>query len=348
MDKKPLYLITGGSGFFGVHMAGKLLQEGVAVRLADINDLEEPKLIGRVEFYKGDVRDKDFMLSTCKDVDVVIHAAASLPIQASAEKIKSVNLEGTRTTLEAAHERGVKRYIQISSTAVYGVPRFHPIYETSEIVPLGPYGKSKWEAEGICREFRAKGMHICIIRPKTFLGPERLGVFQILFDWMRRGKKLYVVGPGTNRYQLLAISDLVHAVWLASNSEKSNSEFNIGATEFGTINSDFAVVLDYAKSGARLVYLPAGPAKMILRFLEVTKLSPLVQWQYETMDKDSFVDVSKAMKLLNWKPMKSNAETLLENYKWYEEHWQEFEGKSGLTHRVPWNQKILKLVRFFS
>ena len=175
-------------------MAEKLLSEGVAVRLADLNELEEPRLIGKVEFYKGDVRDKEFMLSACKDVDVVIHAAASLPIQASAEKIKSVNLEGTRTTLEAAHERGIKKYVQISSTAVYGVPRFHPIYETSEIVPLGPYGESKWAAEAICREFREKGMHVCIIRPKTFLGPERLGVFQILFDWVRRGKKIYVIG----------------------------------------------------------------------------------------------------------------------------------------------------------
>ncbi len=288
------------------------------------------------------------MLSACKDVDVVIHAAASLPIQASAEKIKSVNLEGTRTTLEAARERGVKKYIQISSTAVYGVPRFHPIYETSEIIPLGPYGESKWEAEKICREFREKGMHVCIIRPKTFLGPERLGVFQILFDWVRRGKKIYVIGDGTNKYQLLAVSDLVHAIWLASLSGNSNTEFNIGAIEYGTMNSDLQFVLDYAKTDAKLSHLPPRLTKMILRFLELTRLSPLVQWQYETMDKDSFVDVSKAMKLLNWTPQKSNAETLLENYKWYEAHWQEFEGKSGLTHRVPWNQKILKLVRFFS
>ncbi len=329
-------------------MAEKLLKEGVSVRLSDISDLEEPKLIGKVEFYKGDVRDEEFMLNACKDVDVVIHAAASLPIQASAEKIKSVNLEGTRITLEAAHERGVKKYIQISSTAVYGVPRFHPIYETSEIVPLGPYGESKWAAEAICREFREKGMHVCIIRPKTFLGPERLGVFQILFDWMRRGKKIYVIGDGTNKYQLLAVSDLCHAIWLASLSGDSNTEFNIGATEYGTMNSDLQAILDYAKTNARLVHLPPRFTKAVLRFLELTKLSPLVQWQYETMDKDSFVDVSKAMKLLNWTPQKSNAETLLENYKWYEEHWQEFEGKSGLTHRVPWNQKILKLVRFFS
>ncbi len=348
VDSKKTYLITGGSGFLGNHLGLFLLDKGVNVRMVDVNPLENEKLIGKVDFLQGDVRDSKFMAQATKNIDVVVHAAASLPIVASHEKIKSVNLEGTRTTLEAAHKCGVKKFIQISTTAVYGVPKFHPIYESSEIIPLGPYGESKWAAEKICREFREKGMHVCIIRPKTFLGPERLGVFQILFDWMRRGKKIYVIGNGTNKYQLLAVSDLMRAIWLASLSDKSNTEFNIGATKYGTMNSDLQSVLDYAKSGARLVHLPAGLAKLILRFLEITKLSPLVQWQYETMDKDSFVDVFKAEKILGWKPEKSNAETLLENYEWYLKHWQEYEGKAGMTHKLPWDQKILKLVRFFS
>ncbi|MBI2041195.1 MAG: NAD(P)-dependent oxidoreductase [DPANN group archaeon] len=346
--EKQTYLITGGSGFLGNHLGIFLLAKGVNVRLADINPLENENLIGKVEFMQGDVRNSDFMEKAAEGVDVVIHAAASLPIIASREKIKSTNVGGTRAVLQASLNNKVKKVIHISTTAVYGVPKFHPIFETSEIKPLGPYGETKWEAEGVCREFRKKGLFISIIRPKTFLGPERLGVFQILFDWMRRGKKIYIIGSGKNRYQLLSVSDLINAIWLASLSEKSNTEFNIGATKFQTLDEDLQDVLDYAKTGARLVHLPARPAKMLLRFLEVTKLSPLVQWQYETMDKDSFVEVSKAEKILGWKPKKSNSETLVENYKWYLQHWPEYEGKIGTTHKVPWDQKILKLVRFFS
>ncbi len=348
MEKQKTYLITGGSGFLGNHLGIFLLAKGMKVRLADVNPLENENLIGKVEFLQGDVRNSEFMETATKDVDVVIHAAASLPIVASHETIQSTNVGGTRTVLAACLKNKVPRVVHISTTAVYGVPRFHPIFETSEIKPLGPYGETKWEAEGICREFREKGLFISIIRPKTFLGPERLGVFQILFDWIRRGKKIYIIGNGKNRYQLLSVSDLIDAIWLAANSEKSNTEFNVGANEFATLGEDLQAVLNFAKSGSRLMPLPAKPVQFILRLLEITKLSPLVQWQYETMDKDSFVEVSKAEKILGWKPKKSNSETLIENYAWYLEHWREYEGRVGMTHKVPWDQKILKIVRMFS
>ncbi|MBI4096084.1 MAG: NAD(P)-dependent oxidoreductase [DPANN group archaeon] len=346
--EKQTYLITGGSGFLGNHLGIFLLAKGVNVRLADINPLENENLIGKVEFMQGDIRNSDFMEKATEGVDVVIHAAASLPIIASQEQIRSTNVGGTQTILQASLNNKVKKVIHISTTAVYGVPKFHPIFETSKIEPLGPYGETKWEAEGLCREFRKKGLFISIIRPKTFLGPERLGVFQILFDWVRRGKKIYIIGSGKNRYQLLNVADLIEAIWLAANSDKSNTEFNIGANEFATLGEDLQQVLDFAKSGSRLVPLPAKPVQLILRFLEITKLSPLVQWQYETMDKDSFVEVSKAEKILGWKPKKSNSETLIENYEWYVKHWRDYEGKVGTTHKVPWDQKILKLVRLFS
>lgn len=226
-------LITGGTGFFGIHAAKKFLSHGYKVHLLDIAPLDEPKLKVRVVYHKGDVRDKGLLTKLCKGKDVVVHAAAALPIQRSIEVIKGVNVDGTRNVLEACRINKVPRVVFISTTAVYGVPKFHPIFETSPLNPLGPYGETKAEAEKICEAYRKKGLFVSVLRPKTFLGPERLGVFQILFDWIRRGKKIYIIGNGENKYQLLAVQDLAEAVWIASNNLKLTTSLTSGRKSSG-------------------------------------------------------------------------------------------------------------------
>ena len=128
---------------------------------------------------------------------MLVHAAAALPIQASRQAICSVNVGGTATLLAAALEAGVRRVVLVSSTAVYGVPEVHPIGEDAPLVGVGDYGASKIEAEQrLPRVRRAAASSTSIVRPKTFIGPERLGVFEILFDWIREGRRIYVLGDG--------------------------------------------------------------------------------------------------------------------------------------------------------
>src|ERR671931_242193 len=134
-----------------------------------------------------DVRDPADARELTDGADVLVHAAAALPIQASREAIRSVNVEGTAVTLAAALEAGVRRAILISSTAVYGVPRVHPNSEHARLVGVGHYGESKIEAEEVARDAGRCGLEVVIVRPKTFIGPERLGVFEILFDWTPEG-----------------------------------------------------------------------------------------------------------------------------------------------------------------
>ncbi len=341
-------LITGGTGFLGIHVARKFLKNHWKVFLLDIAPLEDKYLTDKVTVYKGDIRDRALMEKLTKGMDVVVHGAAALPIQRDAKIIWDINVGGTWNVLEAAQKNKVKRVVYISSTAIYGVPKKHPIYETDPVIPLGNYGVTKAESERVIDVYRNRGMFICVLRPKTFLGPERLGVFQILFDWVRRGKKIYVIGNGQNRYQLLAVQDLADGIYLGATHSKANDTFNIGADKFQTMQKDLQAVLNHAKTGSRLVMLPAKPVQKALRALELARLSPLVQWQYETMDKDSFVSVDKIKKTLKWKPKISSSGTLIETYAWYAKHWKEYEGKVGMTHRVAWDQKILKLIRAFS
>ena len=119
-------------------------------------------------------------------VDFVVHTAAALPLY-TPEDIYTTDVEGTRNVLEAALRHGVKRVVHVSSTAVYGIPDHHPLYETDKLEGVGPYGQAKIQAEMVCLEYRAKGMAVPIIRPKSFVGPERLGVFALLYDWAPTG-----------------------------------------------------------------------------------------------------------------------------------------------------------------
>jgi nucleoside-diphosphate-sugar epimerase len=340
-----LWSISGGAGFLGLHLSRRLLADGHEVRTLDVVPLDDAELERSVDELRGDIRDRDSVGKLVAGADVVVHAAAALPIQASRGSIRSVNVGGTENVLRAADDADVRRVVFISSTAVYGVPEKHPIEEDDPLVGVGSYGESKIDAEGLCR---VAAVETTIVRPKTFIGPERLGVFEILFDWIREGRRIYTLGKGHNRYQLLAVEDLVDAIVRTGEEPKAAREtFNIGATEFGTVRSDLQALIDHAGSSSRLQPVPVKPAEIALRGLELLRVSPLAEWHYKTAHKDSFVDVSKAERLLGWQPRLSNRDALIETYDWYLANRGRV-GSAGVTHRVPWNQQALGLLKRLS
>lgn len=341
-------LITGGAGFLGYHVAHTFAERGARSALLDIAPYEEAEYPDGTEFYSGDVRDADAIRHALKasGAEAVIHGAAALPLWKK-EDIFSVNVDGTRLVLETAFQEGCARVVQISSTAVYGVPNKHPIYETDPLQGVGPYGESKIQAEAVCLEFRKRGLEVPIIRPKTFIGPARLGVFQILYDWVESGARIPMIGSGNNRYQLLDVADLADAIYLACTlpPQQANDTFNIGAKSFRTVREDMGALCEFAESGAKPIGTPAGLVKMGLRVLELLKLSPLYKWVYATADKDSFVSIERAENQLGWEPKYSNADALIRAYEWYLEHAAGVEVGTGITHRVAWEQGALKLVK---
>jgi nucleoside-diphosphate-sugar epimerase len=341
------YLITGGAGFLGINLTRYLLERGHKVTTLDLAPFDYPERSQITEII-GDIRDRAKVDAAMQGIDIVVHTAAALPLY-SKEDIFSTDIEGSRNMIDSAHQHGVKRFIHISSTAVYGIPDHHPLLEDDPLDGVGPYGIAKIKAEQVCAEYRSKGMCVPIIRPKSFIGPERLGVFALFYDWAKDGHGFPMIGSGNNRYQLLDVEDLCAAIYLCATLDRDvvNDTFNIGAKEFTTMKEDYQAVLDKAGFGKKISGFPAAPMIWTLRVLEAFNLSPLYKWVYETAAEDSFVSIEKAETKLGYKPKYSNKDALVRNYDWYVANLNKFENTSGVSHRVPWKQGILGVAKRF-
>lgn len=344
---KETVLITGGAGFLGINLARYLMRAGYEIISYDLAEFDYPEK-DRVTVITGDIRHYDKLRAAMGGADYVVHTAAALPLY-SPQDIYTTDVEGTRNVLKAAQEQEIRRMVHISSTAVYGIPDHHPLAEDDRLDGVGPYGEAKILAEYECLKYRAKGLCVPIIRPKSFVGPERLGVFALFYDWAQTGHGFPMIGNGRNRYQLLDVEDLCEAIRLCLVKEVAavNDTFNIGAKDFTTMREDYQAVLDVAGYNKKIRGLPAEPIILVLRVLERLHLSPLYKWVYETASKDSFVSIEKAEKVLGYRPKYSNKDALVRNYKWYLENYEKFAHTSGVSHRVPWKQGVLKFCKIF-
>lgn len=328
-----------------MHLADQFVSEGVQVRLFDLEDCPHWAAKKNIEYVQGDVRNPDVLASALKLIDTVIHAAFASPLQ-SQEEIASVNVEGTKILCASALANGVKRVVLISSTIVLKPRRMHPFFSNSPLNRLDLYRSSRVHAEIIATEFRRKGLSVAIVRPKTFVGPGLVSAFAIVFDWIRRGKPVLMLGKGENRYQLLDVRDMATGICLL---EASSAEgvFYFGSRNFGTIHKDLQALLNHAKSGSRLKFIPGWTSRLILRGMELTNMVPLSEWYYMSAHgKDSVFDIARAEAELDWRPARSNAQSLADTYDWYIESIAE-SGTARRTRPVPLTHRILKKLAWF-
>jgi nucleoside-diphosphate-sugar epimerase len=340
-------LVTGGAGFVGRSVCALLRERGVRIRTLDLSPLDPADAHPEIEHFRGDIRDSTLVHRAAAGADLVVHAAAALPLW-KPDEILSINVQGTRSVLQAAADQRIPRVVHVSTTAVYGAPGIGPLLETDPLEAIDPYSRSKIEAEAVVRSF-ADRVCVPILRAKLVVGPGRLGIFDLVFDWARRGKHIPVLGSGDNLYQMLHVEDLSAAIWSAAIGPPDTvaDVFNVAAERFGTVRQDFQALLNHAGFARRVVPLPEAPAKAALWILEHVGLSPLSRSVYGAAGKVSFVSVEKARRRLGWAPRYSNADALVHSYDWYVKHYEEFQGRSGTTHRSPLRQGALAVVRAF-
>jgi UDP-glucose 4-epimerase len=290
-------LVTGGAGFIGSHLVDRLMKEGYEVVVLD--NLSTGKIenvqchLGGQSFHlvKGDVRNSQDVRKAVKDVDFIFHLAAIVNVALSIGDplfVNDVNVRGTLKLLEASLEENIHRFVYISSCAVYGEARYLPINEEHPTTPLSPYGISKLTAEHYCRIIhKIHGLETVCLRFFNVYGPRQpagpySGVIARFVSRLRQGKPPIVYGDGEQTRDFIYVNDAVEASMLVLQSPCCAGEvINVGTEEPTTIN----------KLANNLIELRS-------RF----NVKPVYRAPRKGDIRNSYADISKAEKMIGYKP----------------------------------------------
>jgi nucleoside-diphosphate-sugar epimerase len=336
-------LITGGSGYFGSLLRDRLLERGQTLRVFDLSDADDRP--NDVEFAQGDIRNASHVSRAVAACDTIYHCVAQVPLAKARELFHSVNVHGTENLLRAAYDAKVRKVIYISSSAVFGAPKSNPVTEETPPTPGESYGRAKLEGETLCRQFAERGLDVTIIRPRTIMGHGRLGIFQILFEWIRDGYNVPVLGRGDNIYQFVHADDLVKACTLAA-GRPGPTTYNCGAASFGTMRQALENLCSHANTGSKVRSVPMSPAVGAMKITSALGLSPLGAYHALMYGRSLYFDISRAQRELNWRPRFSTDQMFAQSYDWYLANREKIlSANKASHHRSAVKQGILSLVK---
>jgi nucleoside-diphosphate-sugar epimerase len=336
-------LITGGSGYFGSLLLRKLIQRGHECAVLDINDADDRP--AGVEFIRADIRDGKAVLRAMEGRGIVFHNVAQVPLAKNKALFDSVNRLGTENMLSGAFQAGVGKVIYTSSSAVYGIPTSNPVTEDMEPRPQEAYGRAKHEGELSCLAYVDKGLDVTIIRPRTILGHGRLGIFQILFEWVATGYNIPVLGRGDNVYQFVHADDLAEACILTS-QHSGPALYNCGTDRYGTMREVLENLCCHAKTGSRVKSVPIMPAVAAMKATSILGFSPLGAYHSLMYGRSMYFDITRARNDLGWRPHFSNNDMFVESYEWYLLHRTKVLKSNGASHhRSGLKQGVLSLLK---
>jgi nucleoside-diphosphate-sugar epimerase len=331
-------LVTGGTGFLGPHLAAALERAGFEVTALDMNP-PEPGTPARRGFLHADVRDRAAVRAAAEGCDVVVSNAALVPITRSRpEELWAVNAQGARNVFAAARDTGAY-LLHISSSAIFRLPAPMPVTRATPLDPYEPYGRSKAGAERALEEERDRGLVASSLRPRTLVGPGRLGLFDLIFARVRSGGRVPILGSGENRVQLCDVEDFCAAA-IAAVRRRAEGNYNLGATEFGTVRADLEALIEHAGTSARLQPVPVWAVRVALAPLMAVGRSPFTELHLHGGESFWF-DVEPARRELGWKPHHSNEEALRHAY----DDYLRATPSGGAAHRRPLAGVAARLLR---
>lgn len=333
------YLVTGGNGLLGREICTSLTAEGHEVVSIDVTTGPREAPFQR---FRCDITDVAKIENLMQGVQKVIHTAAVVPMRKAGSDYFRINAEGTRTVLSASIKAGVKHFTYVSSSAVYGVDGEDGGRSSPSLTPTPaePYGHSKLEGEYFCRA-RESEIKLAILRPRTIVGPGRMGIFSVLFDRIKSSKNIYVLGDGRQLLQLISLADSVRLTIACSRAEVIGV-LNLGGPDPKSMRETLETLCAFAHSRSRVISLPAAPAKLTLLALDKLRLSPFAPWHYKTLDRSMNLNISLTNEKLG-NCHDSSVGALLSSYSSYVSAVNGVENfADALTHREAANPGIFK------
>jgi UDP-glucose 4-epimerase len=289
-------LVTGGAGFIGSHLIDRIVDEGYDVSVIDnlysgkLENIERHIKRGKVDFLEGDIRDTSLVKKSLIGVDAVFHLAAliSVPFSVSNPELTfDVNLAGTTNLLNACSEKNVDKFIFVSSCAVFGDTKILPVNENATTAPISPYAESKLLAERDCLSFQQRGLlQSVVLRFFNVYGPRQgmndySGVITRFINRAKQKQSLTIYGDGSQTRDFVNVNDIVQALYACLKSSSANGElFNIGSGKPTSITELAKTVLELTGQNLEICY-------------ELARAGDI---------KDSYADISKAKRLLNYEP----------------------------------------------
>tara|TARA_B100001093_G_C26783853_1_gene995779 strand:- start:140 stop:1177 length:1038 start_codon:yes stop_codon:yes gene_type:complete len=342
------HLVTGSSGFLGSQIVKKLVSDGHEVVSLDI--IEDPELAKISQFYRIDISEKSHNYKKIfNKVDYVHHNAALVPLTKAGKNFFNSNVEGTRNILNQSIKYNVEHFSHMSSSAIFGKPEKNKNVNYNKYKPTSLYGYSKYLAEvEVINNYNenVKNFKSCsIIRPRPVVGSGRLGIFEILFDWVSEDKKIPIIGNGNNKFQFAHIDDLVD-VSIETSLRNISGFFNIGTDNFTTLREDLNETFKKVGSKSRVIGIPESICKPSLFVLDKLGLSPLSSWHYLSYSWEFHYDLKNTMRILKWRPKFSNQEMICQAYNWYTNN-KQFLNLNGSSHRSKVKQGALKIIKKF-
>jgi len=306
------YLVTGGAGFIGSHIAEELIKRGHDVRIID-NFLTGKReniasFLDNIEFIEGDIRDVDTCRQSLEGVDFVLHQAALPSVPRSIEDpilTSEINIEGTLNLLVASRDAGIKKFVFASSTAVYGDDPRLPKEEGMEGTPLSPYAVSKITGEKYCQVFsQIYDLPTICLRYFNVFGPRQdpfsqyAAVVPNFITKMLKGESPTIFGDGEQSRDFTYVSNVVGANLLAAEAQNVSGEiFNIACGERITVNSLAIKINELLGKDISPVHDEPRPGDI----------------------GHSLADISKARKMLKYEPLVSLDEGVEKTIRWYQE-----------------------------
>ncbi|MSU54443.1 MAG: SDR family oxidoreductase [Candidatus Staskawiczbacteria bacterium] len=307
------YLVTGGAGFIGSNIVKKILANGDFARVVDNlstgrrENIEEFFTNPHFEFMEGDLIDMQVAKDAVKGMDFVLHQAAIPSVQRSVEdplKSHDTNSNGTLNMLIAARDEKIKRFVYAASSSVYGENPDLPKKEDMPVMPISPYALQKYTGERYCQIFfKLYGLPTVCLRYFNIFGPKQdlrsqySAVIPMFINALLNGKAPVVYGDGQQSRDFTFIDNVISANLLAVESEKGFGEvFNIGCGGQISLNQLLEDIKDILKVDTKTDYQTG-------RVGDVSH---------------SRADISKAEKILGYKPVVSFREGLTKTIEWYQ------------------------------